>query len=142
MASGSKSSSRKLQDSWTEEENKRFEMALAHFDDDTPDRWVHVARAVGSKSVEEVRRHYEHLVKDIELIDSTKEPFYNYPSSNGRRRSNGTSDQEKRWLLLRYSMLSSFLFFISGIPPPFRRPSLVFAFLKNETCGVAFHSIS
>ncbi|CAD5179558.1 unnamed protein product [Musa acuminata subsp. malaccensis] len=120
MASGSKSSSRKLQDSWTKEENKRFEMALAHFDLDTPDRWVHVARAVGNKSVEEVQRHYEHLLKDIELIDSTQEPFYSYPTTNDRRR-NGTSDQQKRWLLLRYSKLSSYFFFISGTPPPFRR---------------------
>ncbi|KAJ8486610.1 hypothetical protein OPV22_019095 [Ensete ventricosum] len=81
MASDSKSSS------WSEEENKSFELALALYDEETPERWYNVARAVGrGRSAEEVKRHYELLVKDIHHIDSTKEPIFHYPPT---RRSQG-----------------------------------------------------
>ncbi|KAK7854438.1 protein radialis-like 6 [Quercus suber] len=62
MASGSMSSS----DSWTAKENKAFERALAVYDKDTPDRWHNVAKAVGGKTPEQVKRHYELLVEDDE----------------------------------------------------------------------------
>ncbi|XP_019706832.1 protein RADIALIS-like 4 isoform X2 [Elaeis guineensis] len=70
MASSSMSVSRTSDSSWTLRENKRFEEALAKYDKDTPDRWRKVAQAVGSKSVEEVKRHYELLVRDIHYIES------------------------------------------------------------------------
>lgn len=50
--------------SWTQKENKLFEKALAKFDKDTPDRWHNVAKAVGGKTAEEVKRHYEILIED------------------------------------------------------------------------------
>ncbi|CAL9204048.1 unnamed protein product [Musa hybrid cultivar] len=106
MASSSKSSSRKLEQPWTEEENKRFEIAIARYDE-TPDRWQNVARAVGGKSVEEVKRHYEELENDIKLIDSTTEPIYSYPNSNSWRR-NGTADRSRGGSFLRFVPL--FLF--------------------------------
>ncbi|CAL5332254.1 unnamed protein product [Camellia sinensis] len=86
MASSSMKSSRSSGSSWTAKENKQFEEALAYFDKDTPDRWQNVARAVGGKSVEEVKRHYEILVKDIIQIESDQVPLPNYRSSasNGR----------------------------------------------------------
>ncbi|GFZ10331.1 RAD-like 5 [Actinidia rufa] len=56
------SSIRSSGSSWTAKQNKQFEEALAFFDKDTPDRWQNVAKAVGGKSVEEVKRHYEILV--------------------------------------------------------------------------------
>ncbi|KAK3026982.1 hypothetical protein RJ639_041743 [Escallonia herrerae] len=56
--------------SWTAKQNKAFEKALALYDKDTPDRWHNVAKAVGGKTVEEVRRHYEILVDDIKRIES------------------------------------------------------------------------
>ncbi|XP_010432165.1 PREDICTED: protein RADIALIS-like 3 [Camelina sativa] len=65
---------------WTRKENKLFERALAKYDQDTPDRWHNVARAVGSKSAEEVRRHYELLIRDVNDIDSGRYPDPNYPS--------------------------------------------------------------
>lgn len=71
--------------SWSEEENKSFELALALYDEETPDRWHNVARAVGrGRSAEEVKRHYELLVKDIHLIDSTKEPIFHYPPTRSQ----------------------------------------------------------
>ncbi|CAK7346357.1 unnamed protein product [Dovyalis caffra] len=72
--------------SWTPKQNKLFEKALAVYDKDTPDRWQNVAKAVGGKSAEEVRRHYDLLVEDLKYIESGKAPLPNYkPSgSNGR----------------------------------------------------------
>ncbi|KAK3425366.1 hypothetical protein EUGRSUZ_F01887 [Eucalyptus grandis] len=69
--------------SWTREQNKRFEEALALYDENTPDRWQRVARAVGDgKSVEEVRRHYEVLVRDLVRIESGQIPLPNYRGSD------------------------------------------------------------
>ncbi|KAL8542962.1 hypothetical protein ACS0TY_003731 [Phlomoides rotata] len=64
---------------WTPQENKLFEKALAQFDSDTPDRWVNVARAVGgSKTAEEVERHYHILIEDLRRIDSGYIPIPKY----------------------------------------------------------------
>ncbi|KAI9082088.1 hypothetical protein K1719_036013 [Acacia pycnantha] len=67
--------------SWSAQENKAFERALAVYDKDTPDRWYNVARAVGGKTPEEVKRHYEILVRDIHYIESGRVPFPNYKKS-------------------------------------------------------------
>ncbi|CAK9178512.1 unnamed protein product [Ilex paraguariensis] len=87
MASNSITSSRST---WTPKQNKQFEEALALYDRDTPDRWPNIARAVGGKSVEEVKRHYEILVKDIMQIESDQVPLPNYTAagSNGRAFAN------------------------------------------------------
>ncbi|KAG2242211.1 hypothetical protein Bca4012_022227 [Brassica carinata] len=77
MASNSMSSNA----SWTFKENKLFERALAIYNQDTPDRWLNVARAVGGKSAEEVRRHYELLVRDINDIESGRYPLPTYRSN-------------------------------------------------------------
>ncbi|KAJ9704791.1 hypothetical protein PVL29_003033 [Vitis rotundifolia] len=99
MASSSMSS-RSSGSSWTAKQNKAFEEALAVYDKDTPDRWYNVARAVGGKTVEEVKRHYEILVEDIKSIDSDKVPFPNYKTTGASSRSN-MSDQEKRMMNLK-----------------------------------------
>ncbi|KHN19694.1 DnaJ like subfamily C member 2, partial [Glycine soja] len=70
MMSSSSSTSR-----WTVQENKAFERALAVYDKDTPNRWCNIARAVGGKTPEEVRRHYDRLVEDIRRIESGQVPF-------------------------------------------------------------------
>ncbi|KAK6916583.1 hypothetical protein RJ641_019444 [Dillenia turbinata] len=54
---------------WTAKQNKAFEKALAVYDKDTPDRWHNVAKAVGGKTAEEVKRHYEILVEDVKHIE-------------------------------------------------------------------------
>ncbi|XP_026666198.1 protein RADIALIS-like 4 [Phoenix dactylifera] len=74
MASSSMSSSRTSESSWTSRQNKLFEEALARYDEATPDRWQKVAEAVGDKSTEEVKRHYELLIKDINRIESGRVP--------------------------------------------------------------------
>ena len=63
---------------WTPKQNKRFENALAIFDKDTPDRWHNLARAVGGKTVEDVKRHYEKLVEDVKQIEEGHVPLPNY----------------------------------------------------------------
>nr|XP_018681790.1 PREDICTED: protein RADIALIS-like 4 [Musa acuminata subsp. malaccensis] len=78
MSSGAVSSS------WTEEQNKMFEDALAKYDKDTPDRWNKVARAVRGKTVEEVKRHYELLVEDIGRIENGHMPYGKYLSTSRR----------------------------------------------------------
>ncbi|KAK1301564.1 Protein RADIALIS-like 5 [Acorus calamus] len=55
---------------WSREENKQFEKALAKYDKDTVDRWHNVAKLVGGKSVEEVKRHFDILMEDLRRIDS------------------------------------------------------------------------
>ncbi|MBA0572625.1 hypothetical protein Golob_002952 [Gossypium lobatum] len=69
---------------WTPKQNKLFEKALAQFDKDTPDRWQNVATAVGgNKTAEEVKRHYEILIQDLEHIESGRIPIPKYKSSSG-----------------------------------------------------------
>ncbi|KAL1558014.1 hypothetical protein AAHA92_08532 [Salvia divinorum] len=64
---------------WSAKENKDFEKALAVFDQDKPDRWANVARAVGSRTTEEVKAHYQILLEDLKHIESGIVPFPNYP---------------------------------------------------------------
>ncbi|KAJ9550252.1 hypothetical protein OSB04_014297 [Centaurea solstitialis] len=67
--------------SWTVKQNKDFEDALAVFDKDTPDRWHNIAKAVGGKTVEEVKRHYEILLRDLKIIESGQVPFPDYTNT-------------------------------------------------------------
>ncbi|XP_062181487.1 protein RADIALIS-like 3 [Phragmites australis] len=81
---------------WTPRQNKLFEQALAVYDKDTPDRWHNIARAVGGKSAEEVRRYYELLVEDIKHIESGNVPFpaYRCPSAGAAGRTAGSLGYE------------------------------------------------
>lgn len=65
---------------WTAKQNKQFEKALAVYDKDTPDRWHNVAKAVGGKTADEVKRHYDVLVRDLINIESGQFPAPNYRS--------------------------------------------------------------
>jgi hypothetical protein len=78
--------------SWTAEQNKRFERALALYDQDTADRWQNVAKAVGGKTAEEVKRHYEILLEDLRHIECGLVPIPKY-RSNGSRNN---LDEEER----------------------------------------------
>ncbi|CAA0827439.1 Protein RADIALIS-like 1 [Striga hermonthica] len=74
---------------WSVKENKEFEKALAVYDKDTPDRWANVARAVGSRTEEEVKTHYQLLVEDVGFIESGSVPFPNYITTIGTRSAAG-----------------------------------------------------
>ncbi|XP_021901516.1 protein RADIALIS-like 3 [Carica papaya] len=87
MASGS---------SWTTKQDKLFENALAIFDKDTPDRWHNLARAVGGKTVDEVKKHYELLVEDVKQIESGQVPLPNY-----KKMGYSYIDEEERLRSLR-----------------------------------------
>ncbi|CAL9180122.1 unnamed protein product [Musa hybrid cultivar] len=131
MASGSLS--RSSGSSWTAQQNKLFERALAVYDKDTPDRWQNVARAVGGKTVDEVKRHYELLVEDLKFIESNRVPYPYYKSSSSRA---GGADEEqsrkrkpdriafrqkftsRRSLVLRILCLISRLFRVHDAPDP------------------------
>ena len=65
---------------WTAEQNKQFEKALAIYDRDTADRWQNVASMVTGKSPEEMTRHYEILLEDLNGIVVGKVPFPKYKS--------------------------------------------------------------
>lgn len=73
---------------WTKKQNKLFEKALATYDIDTPDRWQNVARAVGGgKTADEVKRHYEKLLHDLDKIEREGRQEYGDGS--------GSSDEER-----------------------------------------------
>ncbi|KAG8055958.1 hypothetical protein GUJ93_ZPchr0001g32962 [Zizania palustris] len=81
MSSGSRDSRKNVNvaSTWSTKENKLFEEALAYYGQGTPDLWHKVSRAMGgSKTAEEVRRHYEILIDDVKLIESGKVPFPKY----------------------------------------------------------------
>lgn len=73
---------------WTAKQNKRFENALAIYDRDTPDRWQKLARAVGGKTVEEVKKHYELLIEDVNQIEAGHVPLPNYRKGNNGGNNN------------------------------------------------------
>lgn len=89
MASSSMSSRGSGSGSWTAKQNKDFERALAVYDKDTPDRWYNVAQAVGGKTAEEVKRHYELLLEDVKHIESGHVPFPNYRTTAGNTITRG-----------------------------------------------------
>uniref|UniRef100_A0A0D9VK05 Uncharacterized protein n=1 Tax=Leersia perrieri TaxID=77586 RepID=A0A0D9VK05_9ORYZ len=96
-----------MSSSWTVKQNKLFERALATYDRDTPDRWQNVARAVGGgKSVDDVKRHFEELIKDVHHIESVGgHQGYQYNSSSASSSSNSwgcaNEDQRRRYLKLQ-----------------------------------------
>ncbi|KAJ7966754.1 Protein RADIALIS-like [Quillaja saponaria] len=87
--------------SWTPKQNKMFENALAIYDEDTPDRWQNLARAVGGKTVEEVKRHYEKLVEDVKQIESGQVPIPNYRNTSTKGYNNYMEEQEQRLRALK-----------------------------------------
>ncbi|KAL2926723.1 Transcription factor DIVARICATA [Bienertia sinuspersici] len=66
---------------WTKEENKRFEEALAIFDDNTPDRWSRIADMIPGKSEYDIKKQYEELLEDVSDIDAGLVPIPGYLAS-------------------------------------------------------------
>ncbi|XP_047312649.1 transcription factor RADIALIS-like [Impatiens glandulifera] len=67
--------------SWSIKQNKAFEKALAVYDKETTDRWDNVAKAVGGKTPEEVKKHYDVLLEDIKHIEEGQVPIPKYKTS-------------------------------------------------------------
>ncbi|XP_057468942.1 protein RADIALIS-like 3 [Actinidia eriantha] len=87
---------------WTTKQNKLFENALAIYPQDTLDRWQNLARAVGGKTIEEVKRHYEMLVEDVNHIESGQVPLPTYKPAGRRIKGYQFIDEEER---LKYMKL-------------------------------------
>ncbi|CAK9148366.1 unnamed protein product [Ilex paraguariensis] len=66
---------------WTPEENKKFENALALFDNDTPDRWQKIAAMVPGKTVGDVMKQYKELEDDVSSIEAGLVPIPGYSTS-------------------------------------------------------------
>ncbi|XP_048558549.1 protein RADIALIS-like 3 [Triticum urartu] len=81
MSSGSssRSTSPSSDSEWTKKENKMFEEALAYYGVSAPNLWDKVASAMGgTKSAQQVRRHFQILVDDVESIEHGRIPFPKY----------------------------------------------------------------
>lgn len=67
---------------WTREENKKFESALAIFDEKTPDRWMKVASLIPGKTVWDVIKQYQELEEDVCDIEAGRVPIPGYLTSS------------------------------------------------------------
>ncbi|KDP20090.1 hypothetical protein JCGZ_05859 [Jatropha curcas] len=84
--------------SWSKEENKAFENAIATYgveDDDSKEQWEKVALMVPSKSIEELKQHYQLLVEDVSAIEAGNIPLPTYvgeeATSSSSKDSHGLS---------------------------------------------------
>lgn len=67
---------------WTREENKKFESALAIYDENTPDRWIKVAEMIPGKTVWDVIKQYKELEDDVSDIEAGLVPIPGYLTSS------------------------------------------------------------
>lgn len=67
--------------SWSREEDKAFENALATYPEDSSDRWEKIVADLPGKTLEEIKTHYEILVDDVNNIESGSVPLPPYSSS-------------------------------------------------------------
>ncbi|KAL6627469.1 hypothetical protein ACP70R_031195 [Stipagrostis hirtigluma subsp. patula] len=80
--------------SWTPQENKQFEKALAMLDLRCPD-WEKVARAIPGRTAVEVINHYRNLEVDVQHIESGMVPFPVYGVGGGG--AHGTAAFTLQW---------------------------------------------
>ncbi|KAA8541170.1 hypothetical protein F0562_025223 [Nyssa sinensis] len=64
---------------WSREEEKAFENAIAlHWAEDSKEQWEKIASMVPSKTIEELKQHYQLLVEDVSAIEAGDIPLPNY----------------------------------------------------------------
>lgn len=88
---------RSINSAWSREQDRAFENALAAY----PEDWERITAVVEGKSVEEVKRHYEILVEDLENIEAGRVPLPNgwdddVGSSRKGREGRGARSEERR----------------------------------------------
>ncbi|OWM90316.1 transcription factor MYBS1 [Punica granatum] len=77
---------------WSREEEKAFENAIAmHWAEDSAEHWDKIASLVPSKSIEELKQHYEILVEDVRAIEEGKVQIPNYV---GEETTSSTKDNK------------------------------------------------
>lgn len=89
---------------WSKEEEKAFENAIAmHWEDeDSKEQWEKIASMVPSKSMEELKQHYQILVEDVSAIEAGHVPLPNYAgeeatsSNKDYHGSSGATASDKR----------------------------------------------
>ncbi|KAH6771677.1 Duplicated homeodomain-like superfamily protein [Perilla frutescens var. hirtella] len=81
---------------WTREENKLFENALAEIDPTSPVFFQNIACRVPSKSIQEIKVHYEALVHDVEMIESGNFPVPDYPTMKPARKEKMEGKKKKK----------------------------------------------
>ena len=93
-------------ESWSWDQNKAFENALAMYLDESGDRWERIAADVPGKTVEDVVHHYQVLEEDIDAIDGDRVPLPIYSEdevgdggAHGKKGGDGKApraEQERR----------------------------------------------
>lgn len=75
---------------WTREQEKAFENALVTVEEEEGEAmWDKIADAVEGKTPEEVRRHYELLVEDVDGIEAGRVPLLVYAGDGEEGGSGG-----------------------------------------------------
>ncbi|KAG5529858.1 hypothetical protein RHGRI_030286 [Rhododendron griersonianum] len=70
--------------SWTREQDKAFENALAIYCKGSINRWEKIAAMVPGKTIKEIKDHYAILVEDIHAIEAGHVPLPRYKDSMSR----------------------------------------------------------
>ncbi|VVB00813.1 unnamed protein product [Arabis nemorensis] len=66
---------------WSREEEKSFENAIAMHcveEEITDDQWMKMASMVPTKSIQEVKKHYQILLEDVKAIENGQVPLPRY----------------------------------------------------------------
>ncbi|KAL1217722.1 Transcription factor SRM1 [Cardamine amara subsp. amara] len=82
-----------IRSSWSRADDLAFERALAIYTDKTDYNWEKIAAAVPGKTIEQIKEHYEVLVRDVMMIESGYVPLPDYDVSEEPNHS--TSDKER-----------------------------------------------
>lgn len=86
---------------WSKEEDKAFENAIAmHWvDEDSNEHWEKIASMVPSKSMDELKQHYQMLLDDVRAIEAGHIPLPSYvgqEATSSNKDNYGATDSDKR----------------------------------------------
>ncbi|KAH0914148.1 hypothetical protein HID58_028594 [Brassica napus] len=89
---------------WSREEEKSFENAIAMHcveEEITEDQWMKMASMVPTKSLQEVKNHYQMLLEDVKAIESGQVPLPRYQRNRRGSCSNFSGEQRLSFLRRR-----------------------------------------